>query len=136
MNETLLAKETSSKTKDNLEAFFKTHDAQFVAEDAVFINLAIGEETKGREAIGNMLHNIYHVAFDAKAEIKHQVITENSALLEASFKGRHIGEFAGLQATNKEVDVPFCVSYDLKDGLIKEARIYMLVNVMMQQLQG
>ena len=136
MNETLLAKETSSKTKDNLEAFFKTHDAQFVAEDAVFINLATGEETKGREAVRNMLHYIYHVAFDAKAEIKNRVITETYALLEASFKGRHIGEFAGLQPTNKEVDVPFCVSYDLKDGLIKEARIYMLVNVMMQQLQG
>lgn len=136
MAETLMEKETPSRAQANMEAYIQTHDVQFVAEDAVFINLATGEETKGREAIRNMLHYIYHVAFDAKAEIKNQVITETKALVEANFKGRHIGEFAGLQPTNKEVDVPLCVTYDLKDGLIKEARIYLLVNVMMQQLQG
>ena len=136
MSETLMEKNTPSTTKANMEAYIKSHDVQFVAEDAVFINLATGEETKGREAIRNMLHYIYHVAFDAKAEIKNQVITETKVLVEANFKGRHIGEFAGLQPTNKEVDVPLCITYDLKDGLIKEARIYLLVNVMMQQLQG
>jgi len=136
MAETLMEKETPSKTQANMEAYIKSHDVQYVAEDAVFINLATGEETRGREAIRNMLHYIYHVAFDAKAEIKNHVITETKALVEANFKGRHIGEFAGLQPTNKEVNVPLCVTYDLKDGLIKEARIYLLVNVMMQQLQG
>ncbi|HVE60763.1 MAG TPA: ester cyclase [Chitinophagaceae bacterium] len=136
MNETLMEKEVASKTQSNMEAYFRTHDVQYVAQDAVFINLATGEETKGREAIGEMLHFIYHVAFDAKAEIKNQVITESKALIEADFKGRHIGEFAGIAPTNKEVNVPLCVSYDLEEGLVKTARIYMLVNVMMQQLQG
>ncbi len=136
MNETLMEKEATSKTQSNMEAYFKTHDVQYVAKDAVFINLATGEETKGREAIGEMLHYIYHVAFDAKAEIKNQLITDTKALMEANFKGRHIGEFAGIAATHREVNVPICISYDLEEGLVKTARIYMLVNVMMQQLQG
>lgn len=135
MSETLMKKEASSKTQSNMEAYFKSHDVQYVAEDAVFINLATGEETRGREAIRNMLQYIYHVAFDAKAEIKNQVITETKALVEADFKGRHIGEFAGIAPTNKEVNVPLCVSYDLEDGLIITARIYLLVNVMLQQLK-
>ena len=50
------------------------------------------------------------------------------------FKGKHIGEFAGLAATNKEVNVPLCVSYYLENGLIKHARIYMLGDVLMQHL--
>jgi len=79
---------------------------------------------------------IYHVAFDAKATIKNQVITRNKAIIEADFKGRHIGEFAGIPPTNKEVNVPLCVSYDIEDGLIKTARIYMLASLLVQQLQG
>jgi steroid delta-isomerase-like uncharacterized protein len=127
---------TDSKTQSNVEAYFQTHDVQYLAEDAVFIDLTTGEETRGREAIAGMLNYIYHVAFDAKATIKNQIITQNKAIIEADFKGRHIGEFAGIPPTNKEVNVPLCVSYDIEDGLIKTARIYMLASVLFQQLQG
>jgi len=108
---------------------------QYVTEDAIFVSMNTGEETRGREAIGQMLHYFYHVAFDARAEIINKVITEEKAVLEFNFKGKHIGEFAGMQPTNKEVNVPTCVSYDLENGLIKKGRVYMLVDVMMKQLQ-
>jgi predicted ester cyclase len=134
MEEMILEKEEISLAKKNVEAYFNTHDVQYVTEDAVFTSMNTGEETHGREAIGQMLHYIYHVAFDAKAEITNKVITEKKAVLEFNFKGKHIGEFAGMQPTNKEVNVPVCVSYDLENGLIKEGRVYMLVDVMMKQL--
>jgi predicted ester cyclase len=120
----------------NMTEYFKTHDIAYVAENAVFRNMTTKEEVKGREAIKEMLHHIYHVAFDAKAEVINTLITENKALLEATFSGKHIGEFAGLAATNKNVSVPLCVAYDLNsEGLIQTARIYMLTDVMMQQLK-
>ena len=134
MEQSTLEKETISTTKQNLENFAKTHDAKYVAEDAVFKNMGTGEETKGREAIAGLLQYLYHIAFDARAEVINMVITEDKAVLEGSFKGKHIGEFAGLAATNKEVDVPLCVSYDIENGLIKYARIYMLSDVLMQHL--
>lgn len=134
MEEMTLQKEASSTTQQNVLAYFETHDVKYVAEDAVFRNLSTGQVHKGRAEIGAMLHFIYHVAFDARAEIKNYVITEDKALMEALFKGKHIGELEGIPATNKEVIVPFCVSYDLKNGLIQEARIYMLLEVMKQQL--
>ena len=134
MEQSTLERETISTTKQNLENFAKTHDAKYVAEDAVFKNMGTGEETKGREAIAGLLQYLYHIAFDARAEVINMVITEDKAVLEGSFKGKHIGEFAGLAATNKEVDVPLCVSYDLENGLIKYARIYMLSDVLMQHL--
>jgi hypothetical protein len=133
MEETL-QKQALSTTQQNLLAYFNTHDVKYVAEDAVFRNLSTGEVYKGRAEIGGLLHFIYHVAFDARAEVINKIITEDKAMLEAYFKGRHIGEIAGIPATNKEVDVPLCISYDLKDGLIKQARIYMLGEVMMTQL--
>ena len=121
----------------NIEEYFKNHDSAFVAEDAVFINMSSGEETRGREAISGMLHYIYHVAFDAHADVKHVIVMDSHAVLEATFTGVHIGEFAGVHATGKHVNVPLCVTYDLdEEGLIREARVYMLTDVMMAQLTG
>jgi len=133
MQEAILEKQVS-KTQRNIQAYMNSHDVQYVAEDAVYTHMGSGDKYEGREAIGQMLHYMYHIAFDAKAETINTVINEDNALLEARFKGRHIGEFAGLQPTNKEVDVPLCVSYDLEDGFIKRARIYMLGDVLMKQL--
>jgi|SRR5437762_9318179 len=134
MEELILEKDVLSTAKENMEAYFQTHDVKYVAEDAVFKHMSTGDEYKGREQIGGMLHYMYHIAFDAKAEITNKIITEKKALLELNFVGKHIGEFAGMPPTNKAVNVPTCISYDLEDGLIKKARIYMLGDVMMKQL--
>lgn len=128
--------ETTSAIK-NVVTYFNTHDTIYISENAVFIDMSSGEETIGRKAIGDMLHYIYHVAFDAKAELKNTIVTDRKAVLEANFKGKHIGKFAGIPATGKQVNVPMCVTYDLNDeGLIQTARVYMLADVMMQQLQA
>lgn len=117
-----------------MEAYFETHDPKYVAEDGVFINQATGEETHGREAVGQLLHYIYHVAFDAHAEVSNKMISADKAIVEFLFAGRHIGEFAGIAPTQKDVRVPVCVTYSLENGFIKEARIYMMVNVLIDQL--
>jgi len=121
--------------KKKIENYFETHDPKYLSEDTVFINMSNSELTIGREAVGKMLHYIYHVAFDAHAEITNTIVTYDKAVLEANFVGKHIGEFAGIQPTGKNVKVPLCVTYDLEEsGLVKVARVYMLESVMMQQL--
>lgn len=133
--ETVLQGKTSLSTaQDHLLAYFATHDVMYIAEDAVFKNLSTGEVYKGRAEIGAMLHYIYHVAFDAKAEMVNYMITEDKAMVEGFFKGKHIGEIGGMQATDKIVNVPICITYLLKDALIQEAHIYMLNDVLMKQL--
>ena len=134
MPEQLTENAVLSTTKQNLLDYFATHDVKYVAEDAVFRNLSTGEVYKGRAEIGGMLHYIYHVAFDARAEMTNHIITEDHAMVEGFFKGRNIGDLPGITATNKEVDVRLCVSYDLKNGMIQGARIYMLIDVMNRQL--
>lgn len=121
--------------KKSIEKYFESHDSKYLTEDTVFINMNNSELTIGREAVGKMLYYMYHVAFDAHAEITNTIVTANKAVLEANFVGKHIGEFAGIQATGKNVKVPLCVTYDLEEnGLIKVARVYMVESVMMQQL--
>ena len=48
--------------------------------------------------------------------------------------GKHIGTFAGVEATGRQVRVPLCVVYDLEDGRIVRGRVYLEVPAMMQQL--
>ena len=81
-----------------------------------------------------MLRYVYHEAFEAKAETRNRIYAENNAVLEGDFVGKHIGTFAGIEATGRQVRVPLCVVYDLQDGRIVRGRVYLEVPVMMQQL--
>jgi predicted ester cyclase len=107
-----------------------------VAEDAVFTMMPSGEVIRGREAIAKHLEGFYHGALDARAEVVNAVFAENKGVLEALVVGRHTGAFAGIAATGREVRVPISVVYDLENGLITKARIYLMVNVLLEQIRG
>lgn len=111
-------------------------DLSMMAEDVEFTDMASGEKYTGPEAVSQMLNYIYHVAFDAHAETRSLVISETNAVFEAEFKGKHIGEFAGMSATNKSVNVPLCVVYDIENDKIKKARIYFEIPALMTQLNN
>ena len=134
MEEMILEKDALAIAKENFENFLATHDVKYIAEDVVYKNMSTGEVYNSKEEVGAMLNFMYHVAFDAKAEITNTIITEKKAMFEGNFKGKHIGEIAGVPATNKEVNIPLCVCYDLEDGLIKNGRIYFLGEVLLKQL--
>jgi len=81
-----------------------------------------------------MLDFFYHVAFDARAETKHVIVDDGIAVLEADFVGRHIGEFAGVPATGKDVRVPLAVIYDVRDDRIVEGRVYFEIPAFLAQI--
>lgn len=109
-----------------IEQYFASNheDLSMMADDVVFTNMATGEEFVGRDALREMLHNVYHVAFDARAEPRAVIVDESHAVLEGTIVGRHTGDFAGVPATGKDVRIPLCVAYDFRDGKISSARIY------------
>jgi steroid delta-isomerase-like uncharacterized protein len=111
-------------------------DLSMMAEDVVFTNMASGEKHSGPEAVSQMLNFMYHVAFDAHAETNNLIVNETNAVFEADFVGKHIGEFAGIPATNKSVKVPLCVVYDIENDKIKRARIYFEGPALITQLNG
>ena len=102
----------------------KHTDTGMMSSEVTFTNMATGEKYIGPENVSNMMNYIYHVAFDADADVKNLFFTDDKAVLEADFIGKHIAEFAGVKATNKNVRIPLCVVYDIEDEKIKRGRIY------------
>ena len=109
-------------------------DVSMMAEDVVFTIMATGQENHGREAVQGMLNYFYHIAFDAKAITHVTLIGDNNAMVEGDFVGKHIGEFAGIPATGKDVNVPLCVVYDLVNDQIKHGRVYFETPALLTQL--
>ena len=134
MEKTVQRSEAVSLAEKNMLDYFNTHDVKYVAEDAVFRNMCTGEVHRGRAEIGAMLHYFYHVAFEAKAEMTNYAVTAEKAVVEGIIRGKHIGEIEGIPATGREINVPMCITYFLQDGLIREAHIYLLMDVLLQQI--
>jgi len=128
---------TVESTKKVMDQYFNSQhsDVSMMADDVVFTHMATGDEHRGPDEVLKMLNYMYHVAFDATAEAKNLFFAEGKAVLEADFIGRHIGEFADIPATNKEVRVPLCVVYDLENNEIKRARVYLEMPVLFKQLK-
>lgn len=124
------------RTREVMDRYWDSghQDLSMMAENVVFTHMATGDEHRGVDAVRRMLDYVYHVAFDATAETRARIYGERHAVIEGTFTGRHIGEFAGIPATGRTVRVPLCVVYDLEDGRITQGRVYMEMPVLLKQL--
>ena len=127
---------SSKRTQEVMSRYWDSdhRDVSMMAEDVVFTHMATGQEHRGPAGILAMLDYMYRQAFEATAEIHTRLCGENQAVLEATFVGKHIGDFAGIPATGRSVRVPLCVVYDLEGDRIKRARVYLEMPVLMRQL--
>jgi steroid delta-isomerase-like uncharacterized protein len=109
-------------------------DTSVLAEDVVFTSMNTAEEDRGPEGVSQSINYIYHVAFDARFELTNLIVDGRIGAAEADFVGEHIGEFAGIPPTHKQVRVPLCVVYEVENDKIKRARIYFEMPAMFEQL--
>ncbi len=123
-------------TREVMTKYFNSghSDVSMMADDVVFTVMATGQEHRSPDGVLQMLNYFYHIAFDATAETKNTIFADGKAVVEGDFVGKHIGEFAGIPATNKHVRVPLCVVYDLEDDLIKWGRVYFEMPALLRQL--
>ena len=123
-------------TRETMLSYFnsKHGDVSSMAEDVVFTVMATGAKHCGREGVTAMLNYFYHVAFEATATTRVTLFGETNAMVEGDFVGKHIGEFAGIPPTGKDVRVPLCVVYDLDRNQIHRGRVYFEMPVLLRQL--
>ena len=130
---------STERTRETMEAYLRTlvergPYGKYFADDVTFSFVGSGQEVQGREAVEQFIRYLHEQAFDAEPKVKKTVIGDGDAALEADFVGTHTGEFNGVPATGKRVDVPYAVLYDLDDCKITALRGDMPVDVLMGQI--
>jgi predicted ester cyclase len=91
-----------------------------------YIN-ALSGVTKTREMMEQYMTDeelLGHILFFDTAFPKYEMLMDeitaegNRVVVRARFKGCHAGEFNGILPTNRNVEFPFVISYDIENGMI------------------
>ena len=94
-----------------------------------------GQTQKGQDA-GLAIGQMFATAFpDGKIDVQ-KITTAGDSFAVAEFVGRgtHTGDLMGIAPTGRQISIPVCEVYELRDGKIHAERQYMDMLVMMQQL--
>jgi steroid delta-isomerase-like uncharacterized protein len=119
-----------------LDVFLGRGDfAEYFTDDVTWTTVGTGQELRGRQPVRDFLIWMHTQAFDAHPKVKTLVVGDGQAALEADFVGTHTGEFLGIPATGKSVQVPYCVVYDLQDDKLVALRAYIPMDLFAQQLK-
>jgi predicted ester cyclase len=108
--------------------------SRFYTDDVEASIVGTPQGATGADAVEQMIRFMHEVAFDARPELRNVLVDDGKAAIEADFVGVHIGEFAGIAATQNTVRVPYSVIYDLDGDRIKALRIYMPLQDLLAQL--
>jgi predicted ester cyclase len=108
---------------------------QYFTDDCVFVLMGPRQETKGKQAVEQFIRYFHEQAFDAEPQVKTLLCGDGQAALEAVFHGTHTGEFLGVSATGRLVDVPYTVFYELRGDKISMLRGYIPMDVLIGQLK-
>jgi steroid delta-isomerase-like uncharacterized protein len=131
--------EATSKTmRSYLDALVARGDfADYFTDDVTWTTVGgSGQDMQGREPVRDFLLWMHTQAFDARPRVKTLIVGDGHAALEADLVGTHTGEFLGMPASGKSVQVPYCVVYDLQDDKIAALRAYIPMELFAQQLGG
>lgn len=112
------------------------HDRATLAEDAVFTLMSTEKTFEGRAEVEKLLDLLYVEAFEGRDEIQTIVVEGEHAVVEALFAGKHIGEFDGIAATGKQVEMPYCSVYQVVGTKIKSGHLYLPVEALREKLSA
>jgi predicted ester cyclase len=124
---------SNEETRKTIEGYLHGHDISRVADDAVFVVMGSGQESKGRLAIEQLIDYFYNKAFTAHFDLKELVVGEGKAVAEGDFIGKQNMEFAGIQPSGKEVSIPLLIKYEVNDGKITRANVYFETDALRMQ---
>ena len=94
------------------------------------------EQTQKGQDAGLAIGQMFATAFpDGRIDVQ-KITTAGDSFAIAEFIGRgtHNGDLMGIAPTGRQITIPVCEVYDLRDGKIYAERQYMDMMVLMQQL--
>jgi predicted ester cyclase len=128
---------TAETTRSYLDAFLaRGNFADYYTDEVTWTTVGADQELQGRQPVRDFLIWMHTQAFDAHPKVKTLVVGDGQAALEADFVGTHTGEFLGIPATGRSVQVPYCVVYDRQGDKITALRAYIPMDLFAHQLKS
>lgn len=91
--------------------------------DCEFVDGALGMRWSGHD--GAAAHyTMWWNAFDLHVTGERLHLADESAVAETTWRGTHIGTFAGVAATRRSVELAVAVVIDFRDGMMTGERFY------------
>jgi steroid delta-isomerase-like uncharacterized protein len=96
---------------------------------------AWGEHYEGGNGVRQFYEQLMKALPDLEIEVVRRHVTDDAVLLEVMIRGTHLGEWRGLPATGRRVELPLCgvYTFDAEDRLAGE-RIYYDRGTVLRQL--
>lgn len=121
------------------ERSVNTHDAASVAQwfavDGVQRLMASGEAATGRRQIEERMANLFRGFPDFHLRVHDLFSIADRMCVECTATGTHEGEFAGLPASGRRVEIEWCLVFRFDaDGLVVEENVYGDAATMLRQL--
>ena len=106
-----------------------THDAEAVARwfapDGVQRRVATAEVAQGRDAVREGVAALFRAFPDFHVRVRDLFTAGDRTCAECTYTGTHKGDFAGIAATGRPIEVDGCYVFRWnKDGLAQEENIY------------
>ncbi len=95
--------------------------------DCLFEDVATGQTWHGHAgAAAHYLHwwNAFGVTVSREAQDRSFWCEDGSCVSQATFSGRHVGDFFGLAPTGQDISFRFAVFIGFRDGLMLSERFY------------
>lgn len=92
--------------------------ASQILHESVNFKGSLGSKMVGRQQICEYVQNVTTALDDYICEIQELVSEENKAAAKVLFKGIHVGEFIGYEATGKEVSWTGAAFFESSNGML------------------
>jgi steroid delta-isomerase-like uncharacterized protein len=115
------------------------HDLEGVLQtfgsSARYDDEAWGEHYEGGDGVRQFYEQLMKALPDVEIGVQRRHVTDDAIVLEVVIRGTHLGEWRGLPATGRRVEIPLCgvYTFDSEDHLAGE-RIYYDRGTVLRQL--
>jgi steroid delta-isomerase-like uncharacterized protein len=116
-----------------------THDADAVAQwfapDGIQRQVPTAEVARGRDAVRERVEALFRAFPDFHVRVRDLFTAGDRTCVECTSTGTHEGDFAGIPATGRKVEVDTCYVFRWNaDGLVQEETIYFDSATILMQL--
>ena len=103
-------------------------------ENARYDDEAWGEHYEGSAGVRAFYEQLMTALPDLEIAVEHQHLTDDAILVEVTIRGTHLGEWRGLPATGRKIEIPLCgvYTFDENDRLAGEKIYYDRATVLRQ----